>query len=109
MKEHGTVAATVLCGLLCLGIPTCNFEREANRAVVYRYFDEVVDQGKAEVVQELFSPDAKQHFTPCLEIEGWQNIMAYVGLTALLGQSFQTTIHEIVVGGTRHTLTLPTT
>ncbi len=82
-----------------MGIPSCNVQKEAKRAAIYRYFDEVVDQGKSEVVRELFSPDARQHFLPCLEMEGWEEIMGYVGLSSLLGQSFHTTIHEIIVEG----------
>ena len=35
---------------------------EANRALVRRYFDEVLDGRRTEVVYELFAPDCRVHF-----------------------------------------------
>ena len=35
---------------------------EANKALVRRYFDEVLDGKRTEVVYELFAPDCRVHF-----------------------------------------------
>jgi steroid delta-isomerase-like uncharacterized protein len=35
---------------------------EANKAVVRRFFDEVLDQGKTDLMLELFAPDCVIHF-----------------------------------------------
>ena len=37
---------------------------EANKALVRRYFDEVLDGKRTEVVYELFAPDCRVHFPP---------------------------------------------
>jgi hypothetical protein len=79
----------------------CSPDIEAKRTAVERYFVEVTDLGMTEVVTELFAPDAKQHFVPCLDLQGWEQIMQYVGLTALLFTEggFQTIVNDIVVEG----------
>ncbi|QRO01008.1 ester cyclase [Archangium violaceum] len=72
---------------------------EGNKAVVRRYFEEVID-GRANVLEELFTPDCVIHRLELPEpISGLEQMQMFLEMSRYSIQQTRTTLHRLVADG----------
>ena len=72
---------------------------ETNKTVVRRYFEEVID-GRADVLDELFTPDCVIHRLELPEpLQGLDQMKMFLEMSRYSLQQTRTTLHRLVADG----------
>lgn len=72
---------------------------EENKAIVRRWFEEVIDQGRVEVVDEIVTPDSVNHAAAPGRPQGIEGAKQVVGFTKRTQPDQQWTSQRIIAEG----------
>jgi predicted ester cyclase len=75
---------------------------ETSKKIVCRYFEEAVDQGRVDLLEELFTPDCIIHRPEAQEpLKGLEGIRGVITGVADKYSDFKTTIYDLIGEGDR--------
>ena len=72
---------------------------EQNKELMRRYFREALDQGRPEIVDDLFTKDCTIYRPDMEPFEGSESVQMIVTLAHKIYSSFHTTINDVVAEG----------
>ena len=89
----------IACAVIMVFITGCEKKTEKNKAITRRLFEEVWNQRKLDVIDEIFATDFVGHMPGSPDILGTEGLKQYITITCTTFPDFKITVEDQIAEG----------